>query len=204
MKLATLAALTSLTVAAADLKPSSAEVDQARQYLKQTQDEVIGATKGLTDAQWKFKTAPDRWSISEILEHMVLAQDLILGPVSKQLSAASAPGTRDTKAVDLAIISKLPDRSAKFKAPEVLEPTGRVTPKEGLERLRQNYARLNDALDAPDLRAHSIEAAPLKAVSKGEYDTMDGYQWILAAAAHTERHVKQMLEVKADAHFPAK
>jgi hypothetical protein len=31
---------------------------------------------------------------------------------------------------------------------------------------------------------------------------MDGYQWILAAAAHTERHAKQMLEVKADDDFP--
>jgi hypothetical protein len=31
---------------------------------------------------------------------------------------------------------------------------------------------------------------------------MDGYQWILAAAARTERHTKQILEVKAEAGFP--
>jgi hypothetical protein len=31
---------------------------------------------------------------------------------------------------------------------------------------------------------------------------MDGYQWILAAAAHAERHTKQILEVIANAAFP--
>jgi len=32
---------------------------------------------------------------------------------------------------------------------------------------------------------------------------LDGYEWVLAVAAHTERHTKQILEVKADANFPA-
>jgi hypothetical protein len=32
---------------------------------------------------------------------------------------------------------------------------------------------------------------------------LDGYEWILAAAAHSERHTKQILEVKADPNFPA-
>ena len=32
---------------------------------------------------------------------------------------------------------------------------------------------------------------------------LDAYEWVLAVAAHTERHTKQILEVKADANFPA-
>jgi hypothetical protein len=31
---------------------------------------------------------------------------------------------------------------------------------------------------------------------------MDGYRWILAAAAHAERHTKQILEVIGNAAFP--
>jgi hypothetical protein len=56
----------------------------------------------------------------------------------------------------------------------------------------------------PDLRLHMVEAPPLKAVSKGAFESMDGYQWVLTAAAHIERHTKQILEVKADAGFPSK
>ena len=31
---------------------------------------------------------------------------------------------------------------------------------------------------------------------------LDPYQWLLFIAAHSERHTKQMLEVKADPNFP--
>ena len=42
----------------------------------------------------------------------------------------------------------------------------------------------------------------MKALTNGRYETMDGYQWILAAAAHVQRHTNQMLEVKAHKNFP--
>ena len=71
-------------------------------------------------------------------------------------------------------------------------------------KLLKNYAQLRTSLETPDLREHAIEAPPLKAASKGVYDSMDGYQWILAAAAHVERHTKQILEVRADPNFPMK
>ena len=31
---------------------------------------------------------------------------------------------------------------------------------------------------------------------------LDGYEWILLIAGHSERHTKQMLEVKANPNFP--
>jgi len=31
---------------------------------------------------------------------------------------------------------------------------------------------------------------------------LDAYQWVLFIAAHSERHTKQIDEVKADPHFP--
>jgi hypothetical protein len=31
---------------------------------------------------------------------------------------------------------------------------------------------------------------------------LDGYEWMLLIAAHSERHTKQILEVKADSNFP--
>jgi hypothetical protein len=196
---------TALTAYAADLKVTSSDLDHARLYLNQTQTPVIGATKGLSKAQWEFKPAPDRWSIAEIVEHIVLAQELILGPIRERLAASPPAPERETKLVDAAVINQIPDRTSIFKAPEPLEPTGRWTPAASMERMQKNYARLIEYLEtAPDLRQHLIEAAPLKAVSKGAYDSMDGYQWILTAAAHTERHTKQILEVRADADFPAK
>jgi hypothetical protein len=31
---------------------------------------------------------------------------------------------------------------------------------------------------------------------------LDAYQWLLFISAHSERHTKQILEVKADPNFP--
>jgi len=194
-----------LTAFAAELTVTSSELDHARLYLQQTKNGVVGATKGLSQTQWNFKSAPDRWSIAEIVEHMVLAQDLVLGPTREKLAKAPPPSDRDNKLVDAIVVNQIPDRTVKFKAPEFLEPTGRWAPAAAMNRLVKNYAQLTEYLETtPDLRQHSLDSPPLKAISKGAYDSMDGYQWILAAAAHVERHTKQILEVKADANFPLK
>jgi hypothetical protein len=194
----------SLTALAADPRITASELDHARLYIQQSQNGVIGATKGLSQAQWKYKPAPDRWSIAEIVEHMVVTQEVILGPIREQLAKApGAAGTRDTEKVDAIVASQMPDRTAKFKAPDILQPTGRWTPAEAIDRLVRNDAQLTEYLEkTPDLRQHVVDAPPVKALSKGVYEQMDGYQWILAAAAHLERHTKQILEVKADANFP--
>jgi hypothetical protein len=45
-----------------------------------------------------------------------------------------------------------------------------------------------------DLRAH---ASPHWAVKEA-----DAYQWLLYLSGHSERHTRQILEVKADPNFP--
>ena len=201
-----LAALVCLSAHSAELKLTPSEIEQAHLYLDQTRNGVIGATKGLSEAQWKFKPAADRWSVAEIVEHMVVVQELVLGPIREQLAKSPVViADRDYKQIDAVIVNQLPDRLQKFQAPEMLRPSGRWEPSVALDRLVKDYARLSDYLDStPDLRQHVTDAPPLKAVSKGAYDSMDGYQWVLGAAAHTERHTKQILEVKADPNFPAK
>lgn len=99
----------------------------------------------------------------------------------------------------------MPDRTTRFQAPEIIQPTGRWTPAESMARFSKNCDELTRYLETtPDLRSHAVSAAALRALSKGVYESMDGYQAILLAAGHTERHVKQILEVRAAANFPTK
>ena len=178
------------------------ELEQARLYLHQTSDGVTGAIKGLSEGQWTFKPSPDQWSIAEIVEHIIFVQERVLGPIRDQLAdAPPVPAGYDPKYVDDVIVYRFPNRLAKFPSPH--RPAGDLVRSEALHCVVKNYARLTDYLEStPDLRQHAIESAPLKAVSKGAYEQMDAYQWILAVAAHTERHTKQILEVKANPDFP--
>src|SRR5260370_37052643 len=85
-----LAGCIGLCAYAADQKLTSSELEQGRQYLEQARDGVIGATKGLSEAQWKFKPGPDRCSIAEIVEHEVLSPELVLCPVGGRCAKGAA------------------------------------------------------------------------------------------------------------------
>jgi hypothetical protein len=183
---------------------TSAELEQCRRYVEQTGNGVIAATNGLSDAQWNFKPAPDRWSVAEILEHMVFIQELVLGPIGQQLAQAPVSENRDYRQVDTLVVNQFPDRSILIKGPEITQPTGRWTPAVALELLAANGEKLCTYVEStPDLRLRVIESRPLIAISKGEFHYMDGYQWVLGVAAHNERHTKQIREVQADPHYPA-
>src|SRR5262245_16857079 len=89
------------------------ELEQARLFLQQTQNAVIGATKGLSQAQWTFKPAPDRWSIAENLDHIVNVQERVLGPILAEVANAPAPPAgRDHEQVDAIVIHQFPTRLA--------------------------------------------------------------------------------------------
>jgi len=196
---------TTAVESASEQKLTAQELDQARKFLDQTQSTLIGATKGLSEAQWRFKPAPDRWSIAENLDHIVIVLERVLGPILDQLADAPAPAAdRDSEQIDKIVINQFPNRLQKFQAPEFVRPADQIDPCELLNRLAADYTRLAESLESRSgLRRHVAPAAPLKAVSQGAFELMDGYQWILAAAAHTERHTKQMLEVMAEPGYPA-
>lgn len=180
------------------------DLEQARQYFTKTRNRVVEVTAGLSDSQYRFKPAPDRWSIAEILEHMVIVQERVLGRIREQLAQAPAPPPGcDPQHLDAIVREKIPDRSIKATAPEFLNPTGVWTLSDALGRLFRNHERLIEFIETtPDLRDHVLDAPPLRVVTNGAYTTMDGYQWALTAAAHDERHVRQVLEVKADPGYP--
>jgi hypothetical protein len=180
------------------------EIEMANLYLRQTQLGVVGAIKGLSEPQWTFKPAETCWSVAEILEHIIFIQERILVSLRDFLPAAPAgPADRNCQLVDAIIVNQFPNRLSKFPAPEFAHPKGDLKLSDGLDRVVANTRRLSECLETPDLRAHVLESPPLKAISKNEHQVMDGYQWILAVSAHTDRHTKQILEVRADPAFPS-
>ncbi|HXS94750.1 MAG TPA: DinB family protein [Candidatus Limnocylindrales bacterium] len=179
---------------------TTAEMDRAKQNVTAAEEAVAAAIAGLTDAQWHFKESPGRWSIAQCVEHMTIFNELVTGPVRVALSQAP-PSTNP--APDEVILERIPAREQRFSAPPTAIPTGSANPADALARLRKAARGLIEYLEAtPDARDHAIPSPPLKAISGGQYELMDGYQWVLAAAGHMQRHTAQALEVKAHPAFP--
>jgi len=175
---------------------TQADREKAATYLDETRDGVVAATEGLSEAQMKFKPAPDRWSVAETLEHIVLVEGSLLQNVTDKVMK-SPPGAadRDTAKIDAMVLAMIPDRSHKAQAAPPVTPTGRWTPADTLDRFLKARAKTMALLEStPDLRAHASDS-PLG-------QQLDAYQWVLFMAAHSQRHTKQILEVKADPNFP--
>lgn len=181
------------------------EQDIAILYLKQTFDGVTGAIKGMTPEQWNFAPAIGAWSPALIMDHVIFVFDRVLGPLREQLmNTPGIPAETDCAAVDAIVIHNFPSRLKKFPAPEFALPSGRfASVAEALDACALIRSRAEEHLRIPGLRNHALEAMPIKLVTNGAHTMLDGYQWLLAAAAHTERHTKQILEVKSDVNFPS-
>lgn len=175
---------------------SQADKDRALQYLETTKKNVQEATKGLSEAQWNFKPGPDRWSVAQVMEHIAAAEDFLRGLIQEQVMKAPAEPGRDLKKTDDAVLAMVPDRSHKAQAPEPLVPTNRFgSPDGSMKHFVESRATTEQYLKTTNgLRDHAIDS-PLGM-------KLDGYEFVLLIAAHSERHTKQIMEVKADRNFP--
>jgi hypothetical protein len=181
------------------LSMSEQERTRAVEYLEQTRKDFLAAVDGLSEEQWNFKPAPERWSIAETAEHIAHTEETIWQLVREKLMKSPPTPERrgETKEKDEVIMSAVPDRSRKFQAPERLQPTGRWSSRDELlkafEAARSaQIAFLKETKE--DMRSRFEEHPFLK--------TIDAYQWLLLNGAHGKRHTSQILEVKADPNFP--
>ena len=178
---------------------SRAERDHAVAELESSRKAFLEATSGLSEAQWNFKPAADRWSIAECAEHIGVTEAYILNLITEQaLKSPEEPEKRaQVQGKEAAMMAMAVDRSAKFKAPEAIQPKRRwATSGEITKNVLENRTRTIEFVRTTqeDLRDHFMDHPVFK--------TLDAYQWIVLASAHMRRHTAQILEVKADPNFP--
>ena len=191
------AALLALVVAvpavAQDAKKDRAD---ALEYLEDTRAKFLTSIHGLSEAQWRFKAGPDRWSIAEVAEHIALSESLILGMVEGQV--LKAPAKKPGEGIsDKQLMAGIVDRSQKAQAPEVLKPVNKWPSRDALVK---DFNAARDKTIAwtktttEDLRAH--------AASHPAFGPLDAHQWILLLAGHSARHTLQIEEVKTAPGYP--
>lgn len=195
----------SLAAVALSLVPASAqpltqqERDTLAKHLDQTRQAFLASISGVSEAQWKYKAGPERWSIAEVAEHIAISETTLLQLVTDRvLKSPAVP--RDPNAVsDATLLEGLLDRTSKFQAPEMLKPTSRWATRDALAK---DFAAAREKTTAyvktttDDLRGHGAPHPVFK--------MLDGYQWIMLLSGHAARHTAQIEEVKTSPGYPAK
>ena len=168
------------------------------EQLAQSRERLVLTVEGLSEEQRSFRPAQDRWSIADCIEHITVAESVVLGKHQQALQALPEPERKDEVRGKVQIIlEKVPAREQRVQGPPAFMPQGRWPDFEELvrqfEAARERSVRFS-AVTQADLRSHFFPH-PLLGL-------LDSYQWLLLVSAHCERHVRQMEEVKADPGFP--
>ncbi len=193
------AALTAASLLASDPALTKEDRDEAIKLLAASRAEYKEALKDVTLEQWKWKPAPDRWSVGEVAEHIALAESLLFAKVMEAVNALPNPDW-ETKTKDkLAFLARvMPNRQGKAKSPLEIEPKGNLTKEETFAIFDKGRARIEKFIQTTDVawKEHTAEHPfPI-------FNTLNAQQWFLYIPWHTQRHLKQIAEVKATAGYP--
>jgi hypothetical protein len=191
-----LALLMSFSVS--DTTLSKKERKFAKEHLKETKKDLVKTVSGLSAAQLSFKADSSRWSVEDCVKHIAMAEMGLWTAVQDGLSQPPNPEKRaEIKMTDEQLVKGIQDRSAKFQAPEPLQPknTPFKSMSEALTSFKENRGKLISYIDdtQEDMRNHVINFP---------VGMMDAYQLVLLISAHSNRHTQQIKEVMADPNFP--
>jgi hypothetical protein len=161
-------------------------------HLEMTEGWVVTEVEHLSEAQLRFRMAPDTWSITDVVEHLSIAEPQYW----KQLqdSMKQPPTTEKLEATDAAILWYGIDRTRRATTGEARVPTGKVANAgEPLGRFRTLRATMKEYAKgtAEDLRSRRLLEG-----------NMDVYQWFLMISSHAQRHILQIREIKAHSNYP--
>jgi DinB superfamily len=160
-------------------------------HLEMTETWLADEVSDLTEAQLKFRPAPGKWTILDVVEHLTIAEPQYWHDLKDSMSKPPAKAA-NREATDLYVLWYGIDRTEHQKTGEAREPKGTLTDARAgmsaVHKLRTEmlaYARTTDE----DLRAHT-------------YGGGDVYQWFVMISTHMQRHILQIREVKASAGYP--
>jgi hypothetical protein len=179
------------------LKLSDEDREKAIAHLKETKENMMSTSEGLSDEQLQYKASPESWSIAECVEHLAISENAIFEMVPGAVQETADMSRRSEVTMsDEQLLDMITSRAQKVKTSEAFEPSGKFgdfeeTLEAFTDKREENIAYVENTED--DLRNHYAELP---------FGTVDAYQVILFMSGHTARHTKQIEEIKEDPGFP--
>lgn len=186
-----LLALVAVAPAAADMTLTADERAELVTLLEDSRRQFEELTALTTGEAWNQPPAEGKWSVGEVAEHLVLAEEGILAFAQSALEGEIDPEWEARTATTVEnLIATLGDRSQKFQAPEQFQPNGEMSRAELIEKFGMLRARTLDYARTTDdpVKGYTIEGPPGK---------MNVHQWLGLIGAHTLRHNAQIAEAQA-------
>jgi hypothetical protein len=187
----------------ADGRLTEAEKTDLLQMLDTTAKDFLALIENTTEEQWKWKSAPDRWSVGECAEHVILSERMLFQTALQALKNPADPDWATKTAGKADFIKKvMPNRNpggvGGARAPQEIVPEGSLTKEDVIERFNESRTEIRAFVAALDQPAKEhIEKHPFPV-----FGDLNAYDWLIYVPLHTIRHSRQIVEVQGTAGFP--
>jgi hypothetical protein len=171
------------------------ERERLDEHFKMTESWIADEIAGLSEAQLNWRASPDRWSITEVVAHLAIAEPQYWKQVKDSMAKPVEEGFKP-KATDVGVMWYGIDRTQRNKTGEARVPKGEYkTAASAFADFRKLRTEMKAFVSGTqeDLRGRRFLNSE-----------MDVYQWVLMISSHSQRHILQIREIKADKGFPAK
>ena len=113
------------------------------EQLASSETRLLELLNELTQEQWEFRETPERWSIAENIEHVIVLESFIQAAIRRVLEGPTEPEKRPLAAGKEPLVLGLAEsRSNKINARESVRPVGRwPNPAELITELRKSRAQ---------------------------------------------------------------
>jgi len=164
--------------------------------LERTKQEIIRETENLSPEQWAFKEGPDKWTIGQVLEHLGLYERIFAQEADIMLSSDPEPGLDSLARPDSTYVGWMNDPSP-HQAWWNAEPLGLMHGKDNLTFFLFGRNHIIDFIreNTYDLKAHYT-------FRWGNERRRSIHALMVVHWAHTDRHLRQIRRIKANANFP--
>lgn len=142
------------------------------------------------------RPAPDRWSVAEVLDHLLVIESRIVKLLTQQIDAARAaglgPDPETTPVVPTINMRRMLDRSRPITASESGQPRAGCSAQASWKMLVEQRETLRDLVRSADGLALGEIVVPHPALGP-----INLYQWLVFVGGHEARHTAQIREVVA-------
>jgi hypothetical protein len=166
------------------------------EYLAQQRRAVLAAAASVPSEQWTARPAPDRWSISQILEHLYRVESSTAPLVAKWIGRAREAGhpaeTETSSVLGTLERFEVSDRDRRLVAPPIVDPTENPDRATVEGRLAVSRAAMLAAIESGE----GLALGDLRHTHP-RFGDLNVYEWILFVGEHEKRHALQIEEVAA-------
>ena len=172
-------------------------IEEVLSYLDTERTALRDAVELVTPELRDQSPGANRWSIAQVLQHLVMIEKRIGGGMTKWIADARAggtgPETETSSVVNSLPLQLIADRSKPRSAPEEFQPPGDADAASAWASLEQSRETLRAAILSGDGLALGQVKQPHPVLGP-----INLYQWALFVGSHEARHAGQIREIAAE------